>query len=581
MIDYLKEPRIIIGLLIFTIIIAQFLTIYFKKNKENGDKSLTGFLTGLFIFYVYLLHVIRVKRECGLHTTFVETFRWGKGCFKYENGVWNKSNTNSIGNTNTDIINHKFRYITIYGLVVLMTCVVFLLHTITNSDEGSSSLLIRALIMVSLFLVFFIWTCVINFPIWIILLVIFTAVVVYLMIQAIIFTTKVKDGKVEAGDLCKPYIIPFVNQSWAGVSFNDNLNSCISKAHGNMFTDSIAPVIKSLGKIDEILAGQGNMITELTSSLSFFRDQMKKMAIDIYNKIEFIINKIKETISTVFDIFYDVFKVFMGVLVALANLSNSFSTIHNILKPVLKVFEWFCFDGNTLIKTRKGEIKIKNIKVNDIIEDGSKVLGVLKFKYNKCDMYNYKGVIVSDSHYVFEDKWIKIKDSKIAKKIEYNKKYIYCLITDTNKIKINNITFSDYFDYPFNQTSIQNKILTNLNKFRINNMDNNIPLYAFHKDTYVATLDGKKKISEFKIDDKTKYGKVVGISQILVEDIYKYRNVITSGHQIVKHNDIYLRVKDISEAEKIECKDNVFYNISDTSLKLSINNMLFTDFLQE
>ena len=126
-------------------------------------------------------------------------------------------------------------------------------------------------------------------------------------------------------------------------------------------------------------------------------------------------------------------------------------------------------------------------------------------------MYDYKGIIVSDSHYVFENnQWIMIKDSKISKKINYKKKYLYCLITNTHQIPINNILFSDYFDCHINQKEVQNNILSKLNGCITNNNYNNFPLWAFHKDTLIKTPNGKKKIKDFKIGDKTHYGKGIG-----------------------------------------------------------------------
>ena len=63
-------------------------------------------------------------------------------------------------------------------------------------------------------------------------------------------------------------------------------------------------------------------------------------------------------------------------------------------------------------------------------------------------MYNYKGIVVSGTHYVYEDNnVVKVKDSiNSVYYREYNEKEIYCINTESKQIHIGNITFADYDD---------------------------------------------------------------------------------------------------------------------------------------
>ena len=145
----------------------------------------------------------------------------------------------------------------------------------------------------------------VNLPLWIIILIIFLILLIYLFVSLYIFLKKFNAGDIgtQKQQLCKPYIIPFVNEQWAGVSFNENLNRCISQGHNNLFSSAIAPLIKVFGTLDQIITGQGNMITQLNSSLTFFKNQIKTMAQNIFNRIQKIYNTIIELIDTVIRIF--------------------------------------------------------------------------------------------------------------------------------------------------------------------------------------------------------------------------------------------------------------------------------------
>ena len=78
-----------------------------------------------------------------------------------------------------------------------------------------------------------------------------------------------------------------------------------------------------------------------------------------------------------------------------------------------------CFQGNTPITMQDGSIKcIKDIALGEKLHLGGSVNLLLKMQVSdlsEIDMYNYGGVIVSGSHLVYEDKWIRIEDSKRAK----------------------------------------------------------------------------------------------------------------------------------------------------------------------
>ena len=83
----------------------------------------------------------------------------------------------------------------------------------------------------------------------------------------------------------------------------------------------------------------------------------------------------------------------------------------------------------------------------------------------------------------------------------YKAEYIYCLITSTQKIQINDIIFSDYFDINDLkiQNEIQNEIICKLNNFDtlpLFNYKNKLPLWCFEKSTMIAMNDKTQKTNQ-------------------------------------------------------------------------------------
>ena len=74
----------------------------------------------------------------------------------------------------------------------------------------------------------------------------------------------------------------------------------------------------------------------------------------------------------------------------------------------------FCFDPDTLIDMEDGKRKkISCIAIGDKIKNGI-VEGIIKASSKNIDMYDYKNIIVSGEHLVYENKWIRVKESKFA-----------------------------------------------------------------------------------------------------------------------------------------------------------------------
>lgn len=105
----------------------------------------------------------------------------------------------------------------------------------------------------------------------------------------------------------------------------------------------------------------------------------------------------------------------------------------------------FCFAPDTLIQMADGsEKEIQNIKLGDDTKGGKVELVVQTLGH---DVYNYKGVEVSGSHWVVEDgKYIEVETSKHAQPID-DKEMLYCLNTSDHAIWVKDIQFSDFIGF--------------------------------------------------------------------------------------------------------------------------------------
>ena len=217
-----------------------------------------------------------------------------------------------------------------------------------------------------------------------------------------------------------------------------------------------------------------------------------------------------------------------------------------------------CFDKNTIFKLSNGsEITISNLKVGDVLEDGTIINCHFILDASNETMYNLNGVIVSGTHPVlYNNQWISVsKHPQVEKVLNYFEKYIYCLNTSNKKIIINNITFSDWDD-----VFSENKYQILLNKINNKNLNDIHKYYdkGFHHTTLVKMCNGLfKPISEIKVGEiLDNYIKVCGIVHIKSDDLI-------NGNLLNHDYD-----KDLGKIYNLLTNTGYFY----------INNLKYNDF---
>ena len=246
-----------------------------------------------------------------------------------------------------------------------------------------------------------------------------------------------------------------------------------------------------------------------------------------------------------------------------------------------------CFAPETLIETVDGNISIEDIKIGQELTKNNFVIAKHQFLSNK-NMFNYKGIIVSGSHLVYENNsWIRVEDSEHSFKIVYSDNFIYCLSTTKGFIRINEITFKDFAES-------NNKILNQIiNQITLDKLNKNKKFVNYQKPEYLEhglgensmielDNDKYKKIKELEIGDKTASGYIIGKIQLSPKflDVYKYKNSILTANVKVNEDGFWLNVADSIFSYKLDNYSDKLYHIITTSEKISVDGIEICDYLE-
>ena len=339
------------------------------------------------------------------------------------------------------------------------------------------------------------------------------------------------------------------------------------------------PIINFFEKIIDVLLDLVKSIQNIRVMFVYIRDMTETYLLDIGNMFYAYATKLSVLFNRIMQINHKIMYTFETMYYSLKYTQTTLQSISN--SPPFAVMKFFageaaCFHKNTNIQLEVGTKKISEIKVGDKLKNG-KVTGIHIFSGKNINMYNYKDIIVSGDHLVYENKWIRIKNSNMSILTipEYK---IYCLTTSSGKIEINDILFSDYMEI---KDTKQMKDIFNIAMIHMNNkvfdFDMNIEkVSGFQKDTFISE---NKKISELKINDKLDENNyVIGINKVRGKNIklYKYNNIIASGNVIIQINNESRCMKEIGECTNY--KKSRLYHIHTLTGQLTINNTIFKDY---
>jgi len=224
-----------------------------------------------------------------------------------------------------------------------------------------------------------------------------------------------------------------------------------------------------------------------------------------------------------------------------------------------------CLTENVLIKLKDGNVKVKDIKIGDIQEDGSTITGMVKYPINFVSLYDYKGIIMTASHY------IKIKNDfypcgDMGKYMGTYVKELYCPITSNGLISAmgtEDVILADYND---------GKSYTKLNYLTDSRLHKKIrTIRKYKQHNYPALFADKDIISNSQLSGRIVHKYTPDIK------LYDYHGIIVSGNVLVHENGDWVRIWQTNAKETSEHPEYL-YNCLTSSHIVNFKNHKFRDY---
>jgi hypothetical protein len=281
---------------------------------------------------------------------------------------------------------------------------------------------------------------------------------------------------------------------------SDNFQFCVQNILTNISGYALQPFLYMIQSLTQIFQEMANSIQQSRELINKIRNGFKQFAQDIFERMLNVMIPMQKTVITLMDTFQKIQGVMTGSLYTMLGTYYTLQALMaSILDFIVKIlvalvivimglwimpFTWpvaaattsvfaaiaiplaiiiyfmsevlhiktasipklRCFDENTKIPLRDGNtIAIQDIRVGDILANGSYVTAKIKVTSAHMKMYNLHNILVSESHLVkYKEQWIRVGNHPDALNIDYDKPFLYCLNTNNKVIELNNLVFSDW-----------------------------------------------------------------------------------------------------------------------------------------
>lgn len=271
---------------------------------------------------------------------------------------------------------------------------------------------------------------------------------------------------------CNPLYMPLSSD------ISSDFTYCIQNMQSDYFNVLIEPLNSVLGNLSNLGGGLTSAVTDIggvIDNIRTFATSLFSGVFGIFGNIGLIAERlgmqvtdmVKRLMATllvsIYAIITGVYAVgsMIGIGTNLSEGKNieNFETMSgsNIISSIVKVTGGVtgrCFSSDTILKLNTKELKkIKDIKLGDILENGSKIIGILILDnddyFYKCKNkgYNNSSIYITGKHYVkYNENFIPVENHPEFIKTNKISSCVYNLMTSDNIININNMIFWDYND---------------------------------------------------------------------------------------------------------------------------------------
>lgn len=275
----------------------------------------------------------------------------------------------------------------------------------------------------------------------------------FLSMTLMIFYWSMVDGikKDWPNNRCNPIFMGFAD------NVQENFQYCVMQSQSGFMGYLLEPLYNVTGSLADVGGSLAGSVAGTSDMIDYLRTSITSVVGNIFTVfLNIIIEFQRITISM-----KDLMQKMMGVMaVMMYILSGSVLTMQSLwagpVGQTVKALGSVCFHESTKLRLKSGKLVcIKDLQINDILQDETVIYCVMKIKNNRNEhLYVFKGkgedgedIIVSESHYVnYNDNWIQAKYHPKAKRYKETAIILYNLMTSTNKIPIGEMLFSDYND---------------------------------------------------------------------------------------------------------------------------------------
>jgi len=280
--------------------------------------------------------------------------------------------------------------------------------------------------------------------------------------------------------------------------------------------------------------------------------------------------------------------IFLPVLIVIVDIATLSSTIP---KQSSGQPQALCFDGSTLIGVKeKGNIKIKDVKLNDVLSDGGRVTAKFKLAMHKQTMYSINGVKVTGNHMMDDDEYgfIEVRHHPLSMKVKgYREPFIYCLNTTTKNIVIAGLKFLDWDELDDGDiTALQEKSAKHLPRcFSLGDIHEHLEC-GLHGDTQIELDDGRSvNLKDVQVNDQLRFGqRVLGVVEMDGSNVGILKEYKFGGATFIGSPNLRIYSKDLGVISALDMpgvpvksRQKLYNVITDTKF-IVINGIRFFDY---
>ena len=256
---------------------------------------------------------------------------------------------------------------------------------------------------------------------------------------------------------CNPMTMPFA--SYLGHDPMANFTYCVGNIQKDLmgfFLEPLQYVLGMVGNLGEWILARLNLLREF---FNMFRKFLSTMVGDIYGmfvnvliQVQGLVIKLKDTVMKLVGILMTFMYLIQGAMMTGQSVNKG---------PIGETLRSICFHKDTPVSLKNGTtMKMKDLKLGTILENGAEVYGILTLKGDKQNPY-YKiwsdklntNIYVTGDHKILddiEDKDIEcfkpVSQVSYARETDIYDEELSCLITSNHRIPIGEYTFWDWED---------------------------------------------------------------------------------------------------------------------------------------